>query len=150
MTKPFPLQTVTDLMHMRADDAAVALGKLLAQENDARSRLKLLEDYRAEYLGRFQQAAAQGLSAAQWANYQDFIGRLDEAINQQKRAVDMSAGRTQAGQQHWLKQRNKAQAFDTLAQQHEAEQRYQEGRKEQKQGDEFAARKHFHTPEGDA
>ena len=149
MSKPFPLQTVADLMQTRADDAAVALGKLLAQEKDARARLQLLEDYRAEYLSRFQQAAAQGLSAAQWANYQEFIGRIDEAIGQQRRVVETSSGQTQAGQQHWLKQRNKAQAFDTLAQQHEAEQRYQEGRKEQKQGDEFSARKHFHDPDRD-
>lgn len=149
MSKPFPLQTVADLMQSRADDAAVELGKLLAREKDARARLQLLEDYRADYLGRFQQAAAQGLSAKQWANYQEFIARIDEAIGVQRRVVETSSGQTQAGQQHWLKQRNKAQAFDTLAQQHEAEQRYQEGRKEQKQGDEFAARKHFHNPDAD-
>lgn len=149
MSKPFPLQTVADLMQTRADDAAAALGRLLAQEQDARSRLKLLEDYRAEYLARFQDAAARGLSPSQWANYQEFIGRLDEAIVQQGRVVEASQGRTHAGQQHWLQQRNKAQAFDTLAQQHDAEQRYLEGRKEQKQGDEFAARKHAHREDGE-
>lgn len=149
MSKPFPLQTVAELMQARADDAAVALGRLLAQEKDARSRLKLLEEYRAEYLMRFQDAAARGLSPSQWANYQEFIARLDDAIGQQGRLVENSNGRTLAGQQHWLKQRNKVKAFDTLAQQHHAEQRHQEGRKEQKQGDEFAARKFFHGEDAD-
>ena len=141
MSKPFPLQAVLDLMQTRTDDAARELGKLIAQEQDAKARLCLLEDYRNEYGNRFRAAAQQGLSPLQWQNFQDFLGKLDEAIQHQQRLVDASADRTAAGQRSWLEQRNKVQAFDTLAQKHEAKERYAEGRQDQKRADEFSARK---------
>lgn len=141
MTKPFPLQTVLDLMQTRADDAARELGRLIAQEQDAKGRLKLLENYRDEYNARFREAAQQGLSPYQWSNFQAFLGKLDEAILHQQRLVETSSDRTAAGQKSWLDQRNKVQAFDSLAQKHEARERYAENRQDQKQADEFSARK---------
>lgn len=143
MAEAFPLQTVLDLMMSRADGAAKDLGRLIAAEQDAKAKLQLLENYRAEYVARFQQAAQAGLSPLQWANYQDFTGKLDDAITQQRKFVEASNRRTAEGQRHWLDQRNKVQAFDTLAEKHEATQRYEEGRREQKVSDELTARKHL-------
>jgi flagellar protein FliJ len=139
----FPLQAVLDLMLSRADGAARELGKLIAAEQDARAKLQLLENYRAEYVQRFQDAARTGITPLQWANYQDFTGKLDEAVAQQRKNVESSGGRTVEGQQKWLEQRNKVQAFDTLSQKHQLAQRYQEGRNEQKFSDELSTRKHF-------
>jgi flagellar FliJ protein len=62
--------------------------------------------------------------------------------------VDASADRTAAGQKSWLDQRNKVQAFDSLAQKHDARERYVAGRQDQKQADEFAARK-FRDEQGE-
>jgi flagellar protein FliJ len=148
MSKPFPLQTVLDLMQTRADDAARELGKLIAQEQDAKKRLQLLDNYRDEYHARFLAAAQNGLSPLQWSNFQAFLGKLDEAILHQQRLVEASADRTAAGQKSWLDQRNKVQAFDSLAQKHDARERYVEGRQDQKHADEFAARK-FRDDRGD-
>ena len=142
MAEAFPLQTVLDLMMSRADGAAKELGRLIAAEQDAKAKLQLLENYRAEYVARFQQAAQAGLSPLQWANYQDFTGKLDDAIVQQRKIVEASNRRTAEGQRQWLDQRNKVQAFDSLAEKHEAMLRYQEGRQEQKISDELTARKH--------
>lgn len=143
MSKPFPLQSVLDLVQTRADDAARELGKLIAQEQDAKKRLQLLETYRDEYNVRFRAAAQNGLTPLQLRNFQAFLGKLDEAIMQQQRTVDASADRTAAGQQSWLDQRSKVQAFDSLAQKHDARERYVTERQDQKQADEFAARR-FH------
>lgn len=143
MAEAFPLQTVLDLMQTRSDNAAKDLGRLIAAEQDAKGKLQLLENYRSEYVQRFQDAAKTGLSPQQWANYQDFTGKLDEAVAQQRKIVEASGGRTAAGQQRWLDQRNKVKAFDTLAQKHQHSQRYQEGRSEQKISDELTTRKHL-------
>lgn len=140
MSKPFPLQTVLDLMQTRTDEAARELGRRLAAEQDARKQLSLLEDYRNEYSRRFQAASQQGLSPLQWANYRDFLGRLDEAIAQQTGAVERSASLTAAGQDAYLEQRGKLKAFDTLAQRHHHVERRKTARAEQKQSDERAAR----------
>ena len=139
----FPLQTVLDLMQTRTDKAAKDLGRLISAEQDAKAKLQLLENYRAEYVERFQEAAKSGISPQQWANYQDFTGKLDEAVAQQRKIVEASNGRTAAGQQHWLDQRNKVKAFDTLAVKHQHAQRYQDGRNEQKISDELTTRKHL-------
>lgn len=143
MSEAFPLQTVLDLMQSRADGAAKELGRLIAAEQDAKTKLQLLENYRTEYLQRFQDAARAGITPQQWANYQDFTGKLDEAVAQQRKVVDASADRTRQGQRNWVEQRNKVKAFDTLSQKHQADQRYQEGRREQKISDELTTRKHL-------
>lgn len=142
MAEPFPLKTVLDLMQVRADDAAKELGRLISAEQDAKNRLTLLEGYRDEYAARFREAAGKGLSARQWANFQEFASRIDLAIEQQTTAVNASSDRTQLGQQHWINQNQRVQAFDTLAQKHQAGERYREGKREQKQNDELSARKY--------
>lgn len=148
MAKPFSLQTLLDLMQNRADDATRALGQLLAAEKDARSRLEMLQQYRQEYADKLYGNAQQGVSQQEWRNYQEFLGRLDEAIDSQTRAVKDSVQRTANGQSHWLEQRNRLKAIDTLSERHQNTERYLANRQEQKQSDEFSARKNPLTKSG--
>ena len=141
MAARFHLQPLLDLAQTRTDDAARQLGELVAAERDLAQKLKMLEDYREEYHGRFMQAARDGLSPDALRNYGAFIGRLDEAINAQRRIVDQSRHRTAEGQQAWLVQRNRLKAFDTLSQRHQLGQLRDEARQEQKMTDEHAARR---------
>jgi len=146
MTRPFSLQAVLDLVQTRADDATRRLAQLIAAENDARSKLELLQQYRGEYASRFQQAASNGISPAAWRNFQDFLARIDEAIEQQARAVGLQQTRTAAGQEQWKEQRVKLKALDTLSQRHRAVESVREARQEQKLLDEFAARSRGANP----
>lgn len=141
MAKPFSLQPLLEIMQTRADEATRRLGQLIAEEQNAKSRLQLLEQYRAEYAGRFAEAAGRGLSPLAWRNFQDFIGRIDEAITQQRSVVSNSERNTSNGQAHWQAQNKKLKAIDTLSERHDARERYREGKVEQKEQDEFAARK---------
>ena len=49
MPSKFSLQPLLDLMQTRTDEATRQLGRLISAEHSARSRLQMLEDYRAEY-----------------------------------------------------------------------------------------------------
>jgi flagellar FliJ protein len=138
--KAFPLQSLLDLSHLRMDDAARQLGQLLASEQEVGKTLELLEQYRGEYEARFRQAAQNGLGRDEWANYQSFLGRLDEAIAQQRLLVESSRQRTENGQKEWLDKRNRVKAFDTLSQRHKANEGRSEARQEQRAQDEHAAR----------
>lgn len=140
MTRPFSLQTVLELMQTRADDATQNLARLIASERDAKSKLELLQQYRDEYAARFQQAAQSGISPREWHNYREFLGRLDEAIDAQRKTVAQQARNTAAGQVHWQEQRTKLKAFDTLSDRHFATENARELKREQKVQDEFAAR----------
>lgn len=141
MNKPFHLQPLLDLSNLRLDEASRQLGKLIAGEQEASQRHELLTQYRDEYQARFLVEAGQGLGPDAWRNFQHFLGRLDQAIEQARAIVTASKQRTAAGQQNWLAKRGKVKAFDTLAQRHQLRVAYAEYRSEQKQSDEHTARR---------
>lgn len=138
--KAFPLQSLLDLSQTRMDDAARRLGQLLASEQEVEKTLALLEQYREEYEVRFRQAAQAGLSRDEWGNYQSFLGRLDEAIAQQRSLVAASKQRTVDGQREWLDKRNRVKAFDALSRRHTANEAQGAAKSEQRAQDEHAAK----------
>lgn len=145
MAQPFSLQPLLEIMQERTDEATRQLGRLIAAEQDARARLKMLEEYRAEYAQRMQEAATQGMTPMTLRNYQDFLARIDQAVTQQAAAVRLSEQQTAHGQENWKTQNKQLKAIDTLALRHENRERFREGKKEQKLLDEFTTRK-FSTP----
>ena len=147
MAQPFSLQPLLELMQTRTDEATRALGKLIAAEQSQRSRLQMLEQYREEYAQRLRESIAQGITRLVMLNYQDFLARIDEAIEQQRQAVLNSEQSTRAGQEHWKQQNKQLKAIDTLSQRHDARERYRENKQEQKLQDEFSTRK-YGTREG--
>ncbi|OQA32612.1 MAG: Flagellar FliJ protein [Betaproteobacteria bacterium ADurb.Bin341] len=141
MAKPFSLQPLLDLMQTRTDEAARRLGQLIAAEQSQKSRLKLLEEYREEYNQRFRESSLAGMTPLAWRNFLDFLGRIDEAIIQQRLIVANSERDTTQGQDQWREQNKRLKAIDTLSDRHTASERYFEGKQEQKLQDEFSARK---------
>jgi flagellar FliJ protein len=142
MAKAFSLQPLLEIMQNRADEATRKLGQLIAAEQSQKSRLQMLEQYRGEYFQRLREATTQGISPLTLRNYQDFLARIDEAIEQQRVVVLNSENSTRAGQENWKAQNKQLKAIDTLSQRHEARERYRENKQEQKILDEFATRKH--------
>jgi len=148
MSQPFTLQPLLELMQNRTDEATRKLGQLIAAEQNAKSRLQMLEQYRAEYADRLRDAIAQGMTRQVLANYQDFLGRIDEAIHQQTTVVQQTENNTLHGQQHWKEQNTRLKAIDTLSLRHDAKEKQREEKREQKLLDEFSARKYAADPEG--
>lgn len=142
VVKNFPLQSILDLSNMKLEEATRRLGELLAGEQQATERMELLVRYRDEYHAKFLEAAREGLSPDRWRNYQAFLDRLDAAIGQARQMIEHSRQQTAAGQQDWLHKRGRVQAFDTLAQRHQARVDYAESRQEQRSLDEHASRLH--------
>lgn len=142
MTQAFTLQPLLELMQTRADEATRKLGQLISAEQSQRSRLQMLEQYRAEYAQRMLEATAEGITRLILRNYQDFLSRIDEAIEHQRAAVETSERSTKAGQDLWKTQNKQLKAIDTLSQRHDVRERYRENKQEQKLQDEFSTRKY--------
>ena len=140
MSESFPLQPLLDLANNRMDEAARKLGELIASENAVEEKLALLVDYRKEYHARFVEAVRNGIGPDAWRNFSAFLGKLDDAIAHQERAVSVSRQRTEQGQQAWVDQRNKVKAFDTLSHRHQSQQARKEAKQEQRLTDEHAAK----------
>jgi flagellar FliJ protein len=140
MDKRFNLQSLQDLSSLRLEQATRQLGQLIAGEKQDEARLQLLVQYRQEYHALFLEAAGKGLDPGSWRNYQNFLIKLDEAVEQARAMALTAKNRTAAGQKNWLDKRGKVKAYDTLAQRFHARIAYEESRLEQKQTDEHAAR----------
>ncbi|MBL0284974.1 MAG: flagellar export protein FliJ [Zoogloea sp.] len=140
MSESFPLQPLLDLANNRMDEAARKLGELIASEHAVEEKLALLVDYRKEYHARFVEAVRNGIGPDAWRNFSAFLGKLDDAIAQQEKAVSVSRQRTEQGQQAWVDQRNKVKAFDTLSHRHQSLQSRKEAKQEQRLTDEHAAK----------
>lgn len=137
----FPLQTLLELAQQKMDEAGRRLAALLASEQQGEEKLQLLKNYRDEYHARFVEAGKRGMGPQEWRNFQDFLGRLDEAIAQQQQIVDQARQMAERGQQAWLSERTRAKAFDILSQRHETRQQQVEAKRQQKEADEFSTKK---------
>ncbi len=140
MAKPFSLQTLLDLSQLRMDDAGRRLSELLAGEEVAGKRVLLLLQYRDEYQARFVLAAQNGINRDAMENYQSFIRRLDEAVDQARELAAQAGKLAAAGKLEWLDQRSQVKAFNTLSRRQQREELRVENRMEQKAQDEYAAR----------
>jgi flagellar FliJ protein len=147
MAQEFPLQILLDLSQLQMDEAARRLGEFIASQEEAKQRLAMLMQYRDEYRDRFLAAAKDGIGLDAWRNYRAFLDRLDAAVAQATDLAAASERRTSAGQQEWLNKRGKVNAFDTLAQRHQARLDYAEQRAEQKASDEHGATRHHKRAE---
>jgi flagellar FliJ protein len=142
MAQTFPLQTLLELMQNRSDEATRTLGQLIAAEQSQRSRLEMLEQYREEYAQRLRDAISQGITQLSLRNYQNFLSRIDEAIAQQRQAVQNSEQSTKNGQEHWKNQNKRLKAINTLSVRHDVKIRELENKQEQKLLDEFSSRRY--------
>ena len=147
MAKPFSLQPLLDIMQERSDEATRRLGQLIAAEQNQKSRLGMLEGYRAEYAKKLKIAIETGITPLVLQNYRDFLARIDEAIEQQVRMVNQSETDTRRGQDEWRQQNRQLKALDTLSQRHDQRELMRENKQDQKIQDEFSTRKYSRAPD---
>ena len=139
MTKRSALDTLLELAQTRTDDAARRLGALNTQGVDMETKLALLTEYWNEYSARFQISMQQGITAADWRNYQEFLNKLDAAIVQQREVVAATRQRVEAGQVAWQSAKRTLKSYDTLAQRQAGAEMLRMARHEQKETDERAS-----------
>lgn len=139
MDKMFTLQTILDLARRQSDAAASTLSTLNAEHARATSTLRMLMDYRDEYQTRFRQNAAKCMDASALRNFQEFMLKLEEAIEQQREVVARAAHDRDAGLGEWRARQRQVKAFDTLADRQRAEAHRKQARHEARAADEWAS-----------
>ena len=140
MKDTFRLKVVQDLAQQRSDAAAMHLGALTAEVTKAEAKLNMLLGYREEYRERFRASVQQDIHSAGWKNFQQFLEKLDEAIEQQRSAVLASQQAAHRGQREWQSKQKDVKAYDTLEQRHSAVVGERLKRQDQRLMDDFAAR----------
>ena len=141
MATPSALDTLIELATKDTDEAAKRLGRVIRASTDAEQKLALLMQYRDDYAARFQASMSRGVTATGYRNFQLLLGKLEEAINGQQRVVDDARKRVGDQRLAWQSSERKRISYDTLAARAIKERQLRETRRDQKQTDEFAARK---------
>lgn len=138
MATDSPLHTLIDLTKERSDEAARQLQTITTTRNGAQEQLATLHVYRQDYIERFEKASADGMSAANYHNFRQFIATLDEAISQQNNMVSQLDLKVEQSKQRWFDQKRQLTSYETLLSRQEIERQAQLNRTEQKLNDEMS------------
>lgn len=132
------LETLLKFEHSKEELAA---NTLRTAENDYQQnliRLQSVADYRLEYMKRLSERSSVGLDSATYNHYHAFISKLDYASEQVKVAMQQAKALVEQSKSLWLKQRQKVQAVEMLAEKRNLSLAKVESKKEQAMFDEIA------------
>jgi flagellar FliJ protein len=142
MKDTFRLRVVQELAQQESDTAACRLGTLNAEAAKAESKLNMLLGYREEYRERLRSSIHRDVHSAGWKNFQQFLGKLDEAVERQRAVLLACQQAVHRGQREWQATQKKVKAYDTLEQRHDKAQADRLKRLDQHLMDELASRAH--------
>ena len=143
MPQKLPLATLIELAQTKTDEASRRLGQLQNAHTSAAAKLEMLLQYRQEYLDQFNGQMQGGLPSAQVRNFQNFIGTLDGAIEQQRALTLQADTRLGHGRSDWQHNKRRLTSFDTLAGRVRQQEIIVTNKKEQRDSDERSARQFY-------
>lgn len=144
MAKSTALETLIDLAQRETDAAAKRLGAALKAVEDAEQKLKMLLDYREDYVQRLEQAQMAGMTPMAYRNFVAFLDKLDNALNGQREVIKHAQYKSGAEKAAWQASERKRLSYRTLNERAAAEALRIENKRDQKAMDEHAARQtHF-------
>lgn len=117
---------------------ALAAGERRVAESE--KKLSDLEAYRASYVEDFAVRAKAGINGAAARDYQVFLGRLDEALQQQQQQVMSMRSRRDAERQSWQDAAQRAEAISHTVKRWESEEQRALEKREQRDSDERSQR----------
>jgi flagellar FliJ protein len=136
------LQQLIELARSQSDNAARSLGASRSREEEELDKLRLLLQYRKEYMLRFDEAARVGLERSAWSNYHEFLMKLDAAIEQQNQVIARHRLTVEQRRTVWRAAHRRLKSFDTLDQRRQQAERVSERKREQREHDELATHGH--------
>ncbi|MEH8021285.1 MULTISPECIES: flagellar export protein FliJ [Rheinheimera] len=98
-----------------------------------------LANYRTEYIQQSQQQGSLGIQSRQYNQFVNFIGKLDQAIQQQGRAVQQAKNAAEQRKQTWLAMQKKRKALELLVERNNFAELQKQLKQEQKNADEYAS-----------
>jgi len=142
MLAPTVIETLIDLTLIESAAAAKRLGNAVRTSEESQEKNALLVNYHQEYVEKLKATLACGLSMQQHKNYQDFIRGLDRAIAQQHQICLIDQGKVQEHKNLWQQSEHKRLSYRTLSSRAITLAKKLDDKREQKNTDEFAARKY--------
>ncbi|MFC6282341.1 MULTISPECIES: flagellar export protein FliJ [Polaromonas] len=143
MPQKLPLATLIELAQKKSDEATRRLGELQNAHLSATQKLEMLLQYRQEYLDQLHGQMQGGVPSAYVRNFQNFIGTLNGAIEQQRALTLQADTRLGHGRSDWQHTKRRLNSFDTLADRVRQQDMLARNKKEQRESDERSARQFY-------
>lgn len=143
MPQKLPLATLIELAQKKSDEATRRLGELQSAHTSATSKLDMLLQYRQEYLDQLHGQMQDGVPSAYVRNFQNFIGTLNGAIEQQRALTLQADTRLGHGRSDWQHTKRRLNSFDTLADRVRQQEMMALNKREQRDSDERTARQFY-------
>jgi flagellar FliJ protein len=134
------LEPVRELLDGTERDRALRVSAAQGRLVDAERRTLDLERYLAEYQEAFRQRASAGMGVSGMRDYQIFIARLTEAVNQQHLQVAQLRAECERERALWSEAAARNRAVDKVIAAARREDQKAEDRRSQKESDERAQR----------
>jgi flagellar FliJ protein len=138
MTRSERLAPVQRVLGKTEQQRARDLADSRTRLTEAESKLQDLEQYRRDYDLAFQQRAKAGLPVMQLRDFQVFLARLDQAIQQQRLIVEAARGDVAGESTRWQSAARQVKAVDSVVGRWQGEERREQNRRDQKETDERA------------
>ncbi|WP_457673222.1 flagellar export protein FliJ [Thiolapillus sp.] len=132
------LKTVARVVGNDEREMARRMGDCRLKMEADEQQLLSLQQYRDQYLREFHGAGGGCVNAVQLQDYRVFLGRLDQAIEQQQRLLAESRQAFEDLQQQWLRLRGEKKALQKLIDRRQQRDMAKQARGEQKELDERA------------
>ncbi|MEW6354459.1 MAG: flagellar export protein FliJ [Pseudomonadota bacterium] len=142
MTKSQRLKPVARLAEYKERDAARLLAEAQHAVERHEERLNELLTYANEYRQRLRAAESAGMEAGQRHDYQVFIAKLDEAINQQRGRLAAATHELEHRRRQWLATHGASTSLDKIVARYADEETRSAARREQGEADERAQQLH--------
>jgi flagellar FliJ protein len=130
-----PIKRIAD---NKEKTSARALGDSVNDKHCQEEKLQQLIKYRAEYIASMIIKTEQGMSGDQLQQYHLFLNKLDDAINQQRSAVDISEQNLTLNKNKWRSNNNRANAIKRVIGNLENKELLKSNKKESAQLDELS------------
>ncbi|MFP8965876.1 flagellar export protein FliJ [Pokkaliibacter sp. CJK22405] len=133
------LALVKTLAERDEQKASQALGAARQREQQAKQQIAQLEAYQEEYITTLHAKGEAGISARDWMSQQQFMGRLEGALEQQVQILRQVGQDIDKKMKQWQQARARVKAIEAWIVRVEAQEQLELSRKEQKALDELVS-----------
>lgn len=102
-------------------------------------QLEQLQQFKREYESRLEMMGEQGIASRQLQDYRRFLGKLNQAIDQQAVEIDCSSQSLHASRENWLAESRRSSALEQVVDQQNLKRRQAQLKAEQKESDEMSS-----------
>lgn len=141
MTKKRPIERVASLAKSRENKAAKTLAENIGRHKQETEKHRQIRTYRVEYETHLNGLQQAGVDARTLSEYRQFLGNLDDAIDQQSSIVRNAEKVVGESRSDWLNRYHRTSALEQLVELQAKERRQAADKKLQKELDESALRK---------